>query len=308
MTMEKITTKKFKPMLAIDATNHLEKLKYPKYVSTKLDGIRVIFHPELGIVSRSLKLIQNKQLREKFQFVQDKARQFNRIYDGEFYAHNRTFQEITKAVMIQDLDYPELTADIKFYCFETNHMKIRESFMNKLPIMNDIACDDVIIVEQTVVNYPEEIKELFSQVLNDGYEGLILRDITSPYKFGRSTLKEEYMLKVKPYETFDSRIIDVIQATEVNPDAEKKINELGRSVTSRKKDDRILVEKACAFQVTYDGYLVKVSLAMTDEEKKEVWKNKEKYIGKMIEYKGMLVGSKDVPRHPVFVRFRDDRD
>jgi len=28
----------------------------------------------------------------------------------------------------------------------------------------------------------------------------------------------------------------------------------------------------------------------------------------MIEYKGMLVGSKDVPRHPVFERFREDRE
>jgi len=27
----------------------------------------------------------------------------------------------------------------------------------------------------------------------------------------------------------------------------------------------------------------------------------------MIEYKGMLVGAKDVPRHPVMIRFREDK-
>jgi len=43
-------------------------------------------------------------------------------------------------------------------------------------------------------------------------------------------------------------------------------------------------------------------------KKEEVWKNKEKYIGRIIEYKGMLVGAKDVPRHPTFVRFREDKD
>ena len=52
----------------------------------------------------------------------------------------------------------------------------------------------------------------------------------------------------------------------------------------------------------------KVSLAMTDEEKEEVWKNRESYIGRMIEFRGMLVGAKDLVRHPVFVRFREDRD
>jgi len=46
---------------------------------------------------------------------------------------------------------------------------------------------------------------------------------------------------------------------------------------------------------------------MTDEEKEEVWKNRCQYIGVMIEYKGMLVGSKDLPRHPVFLRFRGDK-
>ena len=47
---------------------------------------------------------------------------------------------------------------------------------------------------------------------------------------------------------------------------------------------------------------------MTDEEKEEVWKNKESYIGRYIQYKGMLVGAKDVPRHPTFERFRNDKD
>lgn len=46
---------------------------------------------------------------------------------------------------------------------------------------------------------------------------------------------------------------------------------------------------------------------MTDEEKEEVWKYRKKYLGKIIEYKGMLVGSKDLPRHPVYLRMREDK-
>ena len=95
---------------------------------------------------------------------------------------------------------------------------------------------------------------------------------------------------------------------EVDPDAEVKINELGRSVTSKKKGDRICIEKASGFQVEYEGEFVFPTLSMTDEEKKEVWANQESYIGKMIEYKGMLIGSMKVPRHPTMTRFREDKN
>lgn len=161
----------------------------------------------------------------------------------------------------------------------------------------------------------------------------MLRDPKGKYKFGRGTIKEGLIYKVKPFETFDAKITGVVQSTEVNPNAEKKINELGRSVTSKKKNDRVLIKKASAFWVNYPinceacngqgtnpmecheckgtGLIpkpLKVTLAMTDKEKEEVWNNKESYIGKWIEYKGMLIGSKDVPRHPVMLRFREDKD
>ena len=41
--------------------------------------------------------------------------------------------------------------------------------------------------------------------------------------------------------------------------------------------------------------------------RKEIWENQKKYIGKTIEFKGMLVGAKDLIRHPVFLRFRSDK-
>ena len=324
---------KFKPMLACNESVDLDKISYPKYASMKLDGIRCVFHPELGMVSRSLKPIQNKQLQVKFKYMIEKSKKENRFFDGELYGHNRTFQEITRACMTKDfceqktvnkllkekgentIQYiKDLISDMKFYCFDTYFDGINERFMDKITIINvvqnDLSIHDntYISVTQAVVNSKEDVEKFFEVALKEGYEGLILRNPDSPYKFGRSTLKEEYMLKVKPFKSFDAQIIDVIQGTEVDPKAEKKINELGRSVTSRKKDDRVLVDKAAAFLVTYEHHTLKVSLAMTDEEKEEIWNNKMNYIGRMIEYKGMMIGAKDVPRHPVFVRFREDCD
>lgn len=321
---------RFKPMLAVDATDHLDNLKYPKSASFKLDGIRVLFHPDLGIVSRSLKPIQNKQIQEKFQYMQSKAIQTGHIFDGEFYSDELSFQEITSTIMTQDFfdektlkkyrkEYGEaahteimrLITQIEFHCFEVHSLRMPEvPFTNRLDMIQNIA--DIhpatIPVKQYVVNSPEEVRYLFDFALKKGCEGLILRDFGSPYKYGRSTLKEEYMLKVKPFETFDARIIDVIQATTVSEHANIEINELGYSKTSRKKDDRILIDKAACFLVEYKGQKQKVSIALPDSEKIQIWAKKEQYIGKMIEYKGMIIGSKDLIRHPVFVRFREDRE
>lgn len=324
--------KSFKPMLAVDATDHLDTIRYPKYASYKLDGIRVIFHPQLGMVSRSLKPIQNKQIREKFEGVLQQAKNANAVIDGEFYGHELTFQEITRCVMTQDFtldksikkimkeksftctsEYFEYTTkllgQINFHCFEFHEIGLDNKFEHKQNLIRDMGwLNECVGTFQQLVHSKEDVKELFGKALDDGYEGLILRCPESQYKFGRSTLKEEGMLKVKPFETFDARIIEVLQATEVDPNAEKTTNELGRSVTSKKKDDRILIEKAYGFLVKYGEHQVKVVLSMSDVEKEIVWRKKESYIGRMIEYKGMLIGSKDVPRHPVMVRFREDRE
>lgn len=334
--------KRFKPMLAIDATDHINNIKYPKLASYKLDGIRCIFHPVLGMVSRSLKFIQNKQLKEKFERIVNLSKSTETIYDGELYSHELTFQEITRAVMTQDfwdsktkkklmneLGFDDedndinsakyikyvnrLIDNIKFHMFEYLDLfyKNDPTFSDRYDTMNDennYLGDYVVIVKQVEVNSSYEIEELFIKVLKEGYEGLILRSPESYYKHGRSTLKEEGMLKIKPFNSFDTKIIGIEQSTKVDPNAEKSVNELGHSVTSRKKDDRILIPKASAFFVKYKKNTLKVSIAMTDEEKMEVWENQSKYIGRMIEYKGMLIGAKDVPRHPVFIRFREDRD
>jgi hypothetical protein len=50
-----------------------------------------------------------------------------------------------------------------------------------------------------------------------------------------------------------------------------------------------------------------MGLAFTDAEKENIWTNKEKYIGKIIEISGMT-SSKGGIRHPVFLRYREDKD
>lgn len=301
----------FKPMLAPNESINLEELKYPLLASKKLDGIRCIIKNG-EILSRSLKQIQNKQLREKLEPLRKFSENNEIIFDGEIYSPYLTFQQITHFVMTQDLGVEELPEHLKFYCFDMiGNCGIEEDFELRLENLNPIIfiySDIAELVKHHIVNNAEEVKKLFDFALNDMCEGLMLRDPNGRYKYGRGTIKEGLIYKVKPFRDFDAKITGIVQGTEVNENAEKKTNELGRSVTSKKKNDRHSIEKATAFWVEYNGLPLKVSLAMTDEEKEEIWNTRESYIGKWIEYKGMLIGSKDVPRHPVMLRFREDKD
>lgn len=313
--------KTFKPMLAPNDEVNLDEVKYPLLASYKLDGIRCIFK-DGEILSRSLKQIQNKQSREKFEPIRKYCEENNIILDGEIYSPKLTFQAITSFVMTKDFEdkksikkYGEvkkIPEHLKFHCFdaiemEQSHVRFQERDFVVQSVVMDFE-NLIVGVEQFKVDSNEAVEAHFKEALGGGYEGLILKSVDGHYKFGRGTIKEGLIYKVKPYRTFDAQITGVVQATEVDPNAEKKKNELGRSVTSKKKGDRILIEKASAFNVKYEGKDLKVVLAMTDEEKEEVWRNKDSYIGRWIEYRGMLVGAKDVPRHPTFIRFREDKN
>jgi len=313
--------KNFKPQLAPNQEVDLNEINYPMFASYKLDGARIVFYKG-QILTRSLKQLPNKQLRQKLEPIRQYSENYNLILDGEIYSHDSTFQEIISFFMTQDFESKKsikkygkiltIPDNLKFYCFDcvkndNFELEFIKRCMNIVPIAK-IFEKLMFFVYQFKVNSKEDINKYFNEAIENGYEGLILRNPMGRYKFGRGTIKEGLIFKVKPFKTFDAQITEVVQATKVDPNAEKKTNELGRSVTSKKKNDRILIEKACDFVVKYEGLNLKVVIALTDIEKREIWKNKDKYIGKWIEYKGMLVGSKDVPRHPTFIRFRKDKD
>jgi DNA ligase-1 len=297
--------KNFKPMLAPNEKIDISTVKYPLLVSYKLDGIRCIFK-DGQMYSRALKQFPNIQLRERFRHIAKYTLETGLVFDGELLAKSITFNELSGITRQLDKNLPD---DLFFYCFDcVIDNDFNEPFKKRVINTRRLSLTNYVqLLSQRLIVDHNDIQKLYEEALDFGCDGLILRDPNGRYKFGRGTIKEGLIYKMKPFQTFDAKITGVIQATEVREGAEKKINELGRSVTSKKLADRVLIEKAAAFVVMYEGKELKVTIAMTDEEKMDVWKNQSKYLGRMIEYKGMLVGAKDLPRHPVYIRMRDDK-
>lgn len=296
----------FKPMLAPNEKVDLSTIKWPLLASTKLDGIRTIFK-EGKMLSRSLKEIPNKQLQEKFQNLKDFSKKYNTILDGEIYGIGISFQQITHYVMTDDLSLKkeELPKELKFFCFDCIRISPDVEFKKRYEMIKNLKLVNLITVKQKIVNNKEDVEKMFEEALESGFEGLILKRADSKYKFGRATLKSGDMYKIKSFITIDAEIIRIEERMENT--SESYTNELGRSQKHSFKNEVKPTGIAAVLVVIYNGMEQKVCLTGTEEFRREIWENQKKYIGKCIEFKGMVVGSKDLIRHPTFLRFREDK-
>ena len=296
--------KQFKPMLAPNEAIDVERIPYPRVASFKIDGIRLIVFPDGSMKTRSLKDIPNQCVVDYFQQVAMFAKKFHILLDGELHAQSLDFNELSGLVRRLDSPVPD---DMRFLCFDSVmnnqfHIPFIERIGN-IPAISGLCHP----IEQRLVYDPESVMDFYQEAIEWGCDGLILRSPLGHYKCGRGTLKEGLIYKLKPFETFDGIILDVIQSTVVDPTVEKIINELGRSVTSKKMGDRIPIEMSAGFVVKFNNLPLTVTIALSHEERRMIWANRDSYVGKMIEFKGMMVGAKDLPRHPVFIRFREDK-
>ena len=111
---------------------------------------------------------------------------------------------------------------------------------------------------------------------------------------------------------FDGVILGLEEATEVLPGVEKTINELGRSVTSKLKDDRVPSGLCKGFRVALDnGNEMTVSLKDFDHDaRRAMLLSPEDYVGKTIRFTGMAPTKEGgCPRHAHYTKgnIRDDK-
>lgn len=163
-----------------------------------------------------------------------------------------------------------------------------------------------IIEEMTSI---EELDALYDEALDLEFEGLVITHKDHEYKYGRNSLKQGTLLKLKDdSKEYDGIIIDIEEGTQIKEGIERSKNELGRSVTSQKKEDREPNGKAKGFVVQFeDKGTFTVSLRGFDDlAKTYLLTNKEDYIGRHFKYTAMKP-VKDFPRHAYFDCWRDEK-
>lgn len=292
-----------KPILA-SALEKIEEAKLPALATPKFDGIRCLIINGKA-VSRKLKPIPNKYIREKLE--QDLA---GLELDGELLIPNKPFNEVSSAVMSFDGE-PEF----EFWVFDYINDDLKTPYHVRMTELGALSlpsyCKKVL---PRVVNTHEELVSIEQLWTTQGYEGVMIRSMNAPYKCGRSTVREGYLLKIKRFE--DSEAVVLGFDEKLHNANEATIDELGHTKRSSHQANMIPCGTLGAFLVRdiHTGVEFRVATGMDDATRDMIWKDKDKYLNKLVKYKHQPAGAKvvegqaSVPRFPVFLGFRSEDD
>lgn len=282
-----------RPLLASNISS-IDSIKYPVLVSPKLDGIRCLKTTNTAF-SRKFKPIPNKHIKNLIESLPDGL-------DGEIMIPNATFNEIQSLVMTE-----EGKPDFIYYIFDYVKNDLNTPYTKRLENLNSLKLPKwVKIVDNIVVYSKDQLLKLEEKYLQLGFEGLMLRSLDSPYKCGRSTEKEGYLLKLKRF-LDDEAVVVGFEEKQTNTNKKKK-NKLGLTERSSHKDGLVACDTLGALIVKYKDYTFSIGSGFNDETRKEVWDNKHKYLNKLVTFTYQPSGMKDKPRFPVFKGFRNEND
>lgn len=295
----------FKPMLAAEAD--LDNLMYPLLASPKLDGIRALVK-DRQLLSRKLKQIPNKKLHDLL------ARPLLDGFDGELICGSpwskTVYRDTVSAVMSHDGD----VSNVRFYVFDLHDAPYgyRERWHELMRLADKLQAMPVDVLESALIEDRSQLVSYESAALEKGFEGLILRKPDAPYKYGRSTVNEGYLLKLKRFEDSEAEVIGVEEEMFNGNPAET--NELGR--TKRSTAAAGLIGKGTMGALLVRDLKTRVEFSIgtgfTAQDRVSWWawfqKQGPRTPKPIVKYKFFPVGVKDKPRHPVYLGLRDKRD
>ena len=285
-----------KPMLAASVSEEqLSALAFPILATPKLDGIRFL---KLGnLKSRTLKNIPN-------QYIQDLVKDLPDYIDGEIICGS--FQKTTSLCM-SDYKEDHFTLYV-FDCFknQSDPYTVRLDTLKML----DIKTTDkftVINLFPIVLNSVQEILDYEIKCLSEGYEGVMLRSPDGEYKYGRATFKQQWLLKLKRFVDHEAVVVGFDEL--MHNDNEAQINELGRTKRQTLQENLTPANTLGSLLVKMGEIEFKIGSGFNEQQRQEIWDNKEQYLGKLVKFKTFEnTGVKVKPRFPVFLGFRAEQD
>lgn len=287
-----------KPMLA--AKTNGKGLLYPVLASPKLDGVRALVING-RVYSRSLKLIPNRYVQATL------GRPALNGWDGELCVGPPTALDVyrrTASEVMTERGAP----DFCFWAFDRFDLKLPYYRRYEKLKQNQRILPWLRVLNHFVIPSEQHLTVYEQDRLAEGYEGVMVRDPEGPYKFGRSTENEGWLLKLKRFEDSEAEIIEIIELMHNNNAA--TTNALGKTQRSghkagkqpgnvmgsiRVKDIHSKVE----FEIgTGFDWLLRVKM----------WRSYKMFPGRIIKYKYFPGGVKHKPRFPVFLGFRHPID
>ena len=288
----------FECMLADDSKKHEKKLVGDVLIEPKLDGVRVVVicdvdKDEVKLFSRNGKELLNfPEINKQFDDMMDQMSE-SMVFDGEIMSDD--FQTLMREIHRKG---GAKTKDAKLNLFDC------------MPLYNfqDGSCVDPIterkkwldgytygpninLVEHVRMNLDndegqKQFADYNKMCIDRGFEGIMVKPVGGIYECKRST----GWLKVKPFIEVSLKVVDTEEGTGRNA------GKLGALIVEGKDMDKFIKTN--------------VGSGLTDSDREEFWKAKDKLIGQIVEVRAdAITQNQDTKdewslRFPRFLRFR----
>lgn len=289
-----------KPMLAGKAES-IHDVRFPAYCTPKLDGIRCLILNGVA-VSRKLKPIPNEHVRRMLVGLPDG-------FDGELIVPGASyFGETSSAIMSRDGE-PAFEYHVFDYAFSPHlgYCQRIESLRREAAFAEITHGEWVKPLLPRRVGSPDELARFEAICLEQGYEGVMIRSEDGPYKFGRSTAREGYLLKLKRFEDSEAVVVGYEELRR-NENALER-DELGYAKRSKAKAGMVGGGTLGKLHVRReDGVEFAIGSGFDDAFRAKAWAERESLVGRIAKYRHQPHGALEAPRCPVFLGFRHEDD
>lgn len=128
-------------------------------------------------------------------------------FDGELYRHGWTWSQI-RSVASRKVNAHASATELQYHIFDIQNPE-QSQVSRSLNLLNHWR-DDITSLRrvETIVASKDDWTEICQRFIDDGYEGIILRDVMAPYYFKRNVC----LLKYKPTESDEYIIDEVLEA------------------------------------------------------------------------------------------------
>lgn len=315
----------FKPMLACDW--YEEKVKFPCIVQPKLDGVHSL-NRHGKCVGRSLKPHENRYTTERFSKPEYHGFCGEKIDDDLGVTHPDLCR-ITSGNLRRIEGEPNIRWVLFDYVTEeTKNLGYAERIVHLRKVLSNIQSTYVSnrpkmeIIQSNFVNSIEELLKLEEDYLEQGYEGIIIRNPNAPYKYGRCGKTFMGCWRIKRF-IEEEILVDKINEGQHNANEATK-NELGRTERSTHQENmqpngllgniegitlKDILDPQSGKVLIPKGERVTVSPGEMDHKmRKFYFDNPNEIVGHVIKFKMFPKGVKDKPRFPTYVSHRNSND
>ena len=232
-----------------------------KFIQPKLDGVRC----NISVDDGGIKSISRRNKRfATTRHIENELIVFFAEHptihlDGELYNHDlhNDFNKIVSLVKkekLNEMNRKEIERTVKYYVYDLwDDANPNMTFSERSEMIHKFLSgyENIMVVQTKRISSSDDIESYFRDFIHNGYEGAIIRTDT-PYEHKRSN----NLLKYKEFYDGEFEVLDV---------------NLGKNQT---------IAESVTIRLNEEGKTCNATLAFLDEQCKEIWENKEKYIGK----------------------------